>query len=346
MGRRAWQKIAQWRFRFTGHASPAALSAWVIGLERLLVDTKADVFFAHNPETLLTASRAARRLGASLMFDSMEFHSDMGDAQTDFDRSLIRAIESRWLPNCALVFAASDQIADELVKAYGISRPTALYNVPPLEETEPPAAREGFQLYWRNSVVGLGQRGLEEALLALQQLPEDITLHLQGRPAWDGGQELNRRINDLGLASRVTLHGPYAPNDAIKEASKHTVGLCLERRGPRNHDLTVSNKMFDYHMARLVTVASDLPGLRAVLERSKGGLTFEPGSADDLARVIMTLYSDRKLVRHLSGNARAFALAEGNSQSEMKKLREAFLDVYGPRLEGGRAVRGPEPTPK
>ena len=342
--RRIRQKFARCHFRLSGHLSSGALSTSVMGLERLLVATRADIFFAHNIDTLLTAHRAARRLGASVLFDSMEFHSEMGDSQSDIERSVTRAVESHYLPECALVFAASDQIAEELVKVYGIRRPITLRNVPPVEAKLPFAKTDGFQLYWRNSVVGLGQRGLDEALLALRQLPDNITLHLQGPPARDGGRELEQRIKDLGLTTRVTFHPPYAPEDAVKEAARHTIGLCLERSGPKNHELTVSNKIFDYHMAGLVTIASELPGLRSVLEKSRGGLTFQPGSADDLAKVISRLYRDKSLISRLSANARAFALSEGNSESEMSKLRSAFLEIYGGakcESDGSMETNGP-----
>jgi glycosyltransferase involved in cell wall biosynthesis len=329
--RRVRQIIAQGRFRLTGNTSPLALSTRVAGLERLLRSTKADVFLAHNIDTLLPTFRAARALGATLMFDSMEFHSEMGDSQSRLEQSLVRKIEAKCLPECALVLAASDQIADELAKVYGIARPVALYNAPALTTALPSPKSNAFQLYWRNSVLGLGQRGLDDALQALQELPDDITLHLQGRLGHDGGIVLKKRINELGLNARIVFHPPYAPDDAVIAASSHTIGLCLERSGVKNHDLTVSNKIFDYHMAGLVTIASDLPGLRAVLEKSNGGLTFQPGSAKHLVRAILTLHGDRDLLKRLSANARAFALSVGNSQAQMAKFKDAFLRMRATR---------------
>ena len=323
--RRGYQKLLQLVYRATGHVSAAALSTHVIGLERMLVESKAEILMAHNIETLLPACHAAGRLDALLIFDAMEFHSDMGDAQSILERSLVRKIEAKCLPRCSLVTAASDQIADELVRCYGIPRPVALYNVPRLEDPLPSFEKKAFQLYWRNSVLGLGQRGLDDALVALSQLPVDITLHLQGRLGHDGGEALRKRIAELGVANRVIFHPPYLPEDAVKAAAPYTVGLCLERRGVKNHELTVSNKIFDYHMAGLVTVASDLPGLRAVLKKSQGGLIFEPGSPGALVEVVLELYQAPDLVRQLSGNARAFALSEGNSEMEMAKFRQAFL---------------------
>ena len=142
------------------------------------------------------------------------------------------------------------------------------------------------------------------------------------------------RITQLGLRERVTILPRHEPDQAVKAASAYSVGLCLERRGVRNHDLTVSNKLFDYHMAGLAIIASDLPGLRSVVERSRGGLLFDPGSADDLAAKIRTLYSNRALLMEFAANARAFALREGNRETEMRKLVEAFSLMWRQRRGG------------
>jgi hypothetical protein len=85
----------------------------------------------------------------------------------------------------------------------------------------------------------------------LRELPVDVRLSVQGRPGPDGGSAVRERAAALGVAERVAILPPYAPRDAVAAAAAHDVGLCLERKGPRNHDLTVSNKMFDYHMAAL-----------------------------------------------------------------------------------------------
>jgi glycosyltransferase involved in cell wall biosynthesis len=327
------QKLAQLIFRVSGVIVPEALSARVIGLERILEQAAADVYLGHYIETLLPVCRVSHRRGALLMFDSMEFYSQMGDSQTFVEQELIRTIERKCLPNCVLVLASSDQLADALVDEYGIARPLPLYNVPPVESELPPKTQSNFALYWRNAVVGLGQRGLDEALVALTKLPNDISLHLQGKMAMDGGRAVKCRIAQLSLEQRVIFHDPYLPEEAVKQAAKYHIGLCLERRGVRNQELTVSNKIFDYHMAGLAVVASDLPGLRSVIKRSCAGLLFQPGSATDLATKISTLYNDRPLLDRLAMNAREFALREANREIENKRFTTAFRDICRQRLQ-------------
>jgi glycosyltransferase involved in cell wall biosynthesis len=315
-------KIARKRFAITGHVSNTALSTNLVGLEAKLVASNPDIIMAHNIDTLLPAYWAAQRCRAVLMFDSMEFHSDMGDEQDQLQMKLIKSIEQQCLPACHLVTTSSHRVAEALTDAYGVSELLPLYNTPQIEERLAATKAGEFTLYWRNSTIGLGQRGLEEGMRALALLPEPITLHLQGRPAMDGGESILRLARELGIQERLVIHPPYRAEFAIQEASRFHVGLCMERTGIRNHELTVSNKMFDYHMAGLAVVASDLPALRDVIDTSQAGLTYRPGDPESLAEQILRLHQDSALYQQLSTNARRFALQQGNLNVDMDRFRK------------------------
>lgn len=314
-------------FRLTGLPLPIALGNGLAELTSALSRERLDVVIAHNIETLLPAAAAAKQSDAKLVFDCMEFYSDMGAAQSRLTRRLIRQVEKTWLPRCALVLASSDQLADALAREYDIRRPLPVYNMPATIEDLPAKDDGALHLYWRNAVIGLGERGLDDALTALPELPDDVVLNLQGRLPVDGGAAMRRRIADLGVTGRVVFHPPFAPHRAVAEAARFTIGLCLERRTCRNHELTVSNKIFDYLMGGLAVVTADLPGLRAVVQRSGGGVLFEPGSPIDLARQIGRLYNDPTLVSEMSARARRFALKAGNRELMMARFVDALRSV-------------------
>jgi len=301
------------------------------GLTRVLLNIPSDIYIAHNIDTLLPAVQAADRHGAAVVFDCMEFYSDMGDGQDTTEAAAARALEARYLGRCALVMASSDTMADALGAEYGIPRPLATYNVPPTEQELPPRRGGGLNLYWRNSVIGFGQRGLEDIIEALAVLPSEVHLYLQGRQTPALASELTRRVESLGLRNRVHVLPPYAPHEAVRMAAPHDVGLCLERKGPRNHDLTVSNKMFDYHMAKLAVIATDLPGLADVIRRSGGGLLCRPGDPASLADPIRKLLAFPQLLGELQSNARRFALATGNIEMEIEKISSALKDAVARR---------------
>lgn len=329
--RRARVAAARPLLRLTGAVTEPLFGPATIGLGRALKRLKPDMVIAHNIETLLPAARAAA--GGRLVFDCMEYYSDMGDSQTPEAARGARILERRWLPRCDLVMASSAALGRVLAGDYAIPQPLALYNTPPIGEAPARSPEPGLKLYWRNAVVGFGQRGLDDILIALTLLPDDVTLTVQGRPAADGGARLAARIAELGLAGRVSVLGPYPPGEAVSQAGAHQVGLCLERRGPANHEYTVSNKLFDYLMAGLAVVVADLPSLRDVVERSGGGLLFEPGSPADLAEKIQRLRDAPAQLVEFSGKARRFALTEGNVTVDMDRFKVALRGLRG--VDGG-----------
>ncbi len=199
--------VARRLFRAFGFLHAVALNTRFVGFGALLKSIDADVYIAHNIETLVPACRAAADRDAIVMFDCMEFYSDMGDSQNQLDRQIIRRMEQSYLPKCDLVFASSDEMAHALAATYGIPRPLVLYNVPAKDSGKHHCEHDGLALYWRNSVVGFGQRGLEEALNAMATVAPDVTLHLQGRLPADGGEKLRARLKELRLEDRVFIHG-------------------------------------------------------------------------------------------------------------------------------------------
>lgn len=329
--RKLGSRIAQLQYRLTGEISEPLFGSGPQGLGALLRRVNADIIVAHNIETLLPAASTARATGAALMFDCMEYYSDMGDEQSLMSAKAAEELERRYLPACALVLASSEPLAQELSAKYAIAAPLAAYNCPPTETALPEKIGGGLNLYWRNRVIGFGQRGLEDVLVALTLLPRDVRLFLQGGLPRDNGRALMERIRELGIADRVTILPPYAPGDAVKQAALYDVGLCLERKGPRNHDLTVSNKMFDYHMGGLAIISSDLLGLTAVISESRGGLLYPQANVRALADQIERLRSNRDDLRMLQQAARKYALEIGNSESVSAAIVQAMKSAISAR---------------
>lgn len=333
--RKAKTRLARASFKAFGIVGEGVFGERTQGLTKTLKALPADVYIAHNIETLLPAMDAAKPHKAAVVFDCMEYYSDMGDGQDRVHAAAVRRLETFALPRCKLIIASSDVMADALAAEYAIPRPLPAYNVPPITNDLPSRQPGGVNLYWRNSVIGFGQRGLEDALTALTLLPADVRLFLQGRPPADGGAQLAERVAQLGLRDRVTVLPPYRPQDAIRQAAPYDIGLCLERRGPRNHDLTVSNKMFDYHMAGLAVIAADLEGLTDVVERSGAGLTFKAGDPASLAEAVLCLQASPAVLAKMQQDARSFAIGEANMEHEVKKIAQAMRSALDGRSAHG-----------
>lgn len=332
-----WEKTRLWQarraFRRAGTLRAAGLSTRCIGLEKRLIAVKADIYFGFNIDSLLPVFHAARLADAPFVFDCQEIYAEMSHGQTETERAMIRAAERLCLPVCALVLAASPQAAEYLESTYAIHNVLPLLNAPPVEDLPPDHPAGDFTLYWRNSTVDLGPRGLDDALEAMKLLPAGITLFLQGRAARAGGDRVGRLIRDLAIGHRVTILPPYRPEEAVRVAARYSVGLALEQAGSTNADLTTSNKFFDYAMAGLAIVSTGTKALRPLIESAGLGLVYEAGNAADLARQVLRLYEDRALLVRMRHKAREYALREGNLEAQLRLFRDAFRERVLTRLQ-------------
>jgi len=321
------QKVAQGAFRKLGRIQTQLLAPELLGLRAFLKKTNAQIYHLHKWEVLLPFLESGRDPGG-LVFDCMEFYSEMGEGQTPEIATAIRLAESKWLDRCQLLTTSSPEVARAYEKICPGTPSSADYNCPRSVPNLQMSPDEPIRLYWRNAVVALSQRGLEEALEALTMLPEDVSLSVQGHLTKSGALILSTALKQRGIEKRVRILAPYSVDQAIAEASQFNIGLCLERDVNSNHRLTVSNKMFDYHMAGLAVVASDLPSLRNVITQSGGGLLFRAGDAGSLAVQISRLHKDRSLLHKYREGARAYALAIGNEEFQMELFTKTVMQKF------------------
>jgi hypothetical protein len=336
------QRIAWRSFAKGGAPRTAGLSTRSVGLERMLIAERADLYFGFNIDSLLPVYNAARASGGLFMFDCHEIHAEMSYEQSDIERAMIRAVQSLCFPSATLVLAASPQAAEYIESNFGIRDVLPLVNCAPLTDIPVQPANDGFKLYWRNSTLDLGPRGLSDILGAMPLLPADITLYLQGRPAQDGQFRVENAIRELGIADRVVILPPYRLEDAVTAALPYTIGLSLESPASINLNLTTSNKFFEYAMAGLAIISSGTEGLRHIVAAADLGLLYQAGDPADLARQIVRLYEDPALLARLRSNARQYALGEGNLEFQLRLFRETFFRRVMPKLDARRAnSRGP-----
>jgi len=315
-----FQTLFRGIYRVFGKPDVRSVSIVAPYLRQKISTEKFDLILGHNIDTLPIICEMGRSQGAKVVFDCMEYYSDMGDGQSDLTRRAIRDLEELYLPQCDVVFASSREVAEMLRKQYGLKSVVPIYNATAVTCRLAPKLKDGrFHLYWRNATVGMSQRGLQDAIEALSFLAPEIVLNIQGRPGQRMAALMNR-IAELGVEDRIVFHDAFAVGDAVLSASQFSVGLCPERDTCLNQRLTVSNKIFDYLMAGLAVVCSDLPGLASVVNDSRAGILCRSGDARDLARKIHLLYEDRELLEELQSNARVFSTTRVNEVSELNRV--------------------------
>ena len=336
-GRRLWLKTgvrqkaatALWR-RIGGGprvAGPAYARTYTETI-RAIVAEPTDLIIAHAQPMLIPVWDAARRLGCGWGFDCEDILSEeYGEGIADpAHQALVRYVEATFIPRADYVTTASAEFGPWLAEHYGITNSRFVANVPSLADA-PDGLRPGFpdsrrhlSLYWFSMSIG-PMRGIEDAIRAIPLLDAPAILHLRGHLLPHYESDLRAAISSAGVADRVRIHDLIEPDEVVRAAADHDIGLLLTQPCCENQRLWMPNKAFAYMMAGLAVAATTTRGHRRVLEAAPGiGFEYEPGDHAGLAARINDLvrHPDR-LRAHREAAFRA-AQSEFNWEVEQRRL--------------------------
>lgn len=333
--RRASEAI--WR-RVRGPAwlAESALHPAVSALSALATSQSADLFIGHNLAGLVAAGRAARRTSAHLAFDAEDFHlGEIEDGREhESQRDLVRVIESRWLPLCSYLTAASPGISREVELTYGVPAPRVILNVFPRAQApccpQVPTVEPGPGVYWFSQTIG-PYRGLETAVRAIGAASSRPHLYLRGSPAVGYVDELLNLARERGAAGRIHILPPLRPSALVRDAARFHLGLGAEVSVCRNRLIALTNKVFVYLLAGLPVLLSETPAQAKLAEEI--GLAGELFPVDDheaLAASIDRLLLDSDRL----SKARSSAWELGQTRFNWEIEKGKFLESVEAALEG------------
>ena len=289
----------------------------------------ADVYHAHDLNTLPLAARAARAADALLVYDSHEIYLERWQV-TAAERRIWGPVERRLIGRADRMITVSERFADEFVRRYGIERPLVLLNCPDLPGSLPAGAaerlRQRAELGGSDEPIVLYQgmiqpeRGLEDLVEAAKSLDRGVVVMM----GWGvSTSRLRQSIDAAGLGDRVRLVDPVPLGELFSYTSGATIGVAPTEWKGMSQAYTVQNKIFEYMGAGLPIVTTRLPGTERIIEDHDVGLLCDPGDPPALAAAINRLLADRELYERLRANAIA-ASKLFNWQRERTKL----LDLY------------------
>jgi len=296
----------------------------------------AQVWVAHDLNTLPIAWSAKRRLGGRVLYDSHELflERDTLAPETRLARWRWRAIESLLTRRADRVMTVNGSIAGELSRRYGIARPTVLLNAP-ARRSQPSARRDarlraGLAPETRVAlfVGGLRRnRGLENLIEAAAHLERCAIVFVgPGEPTYVASLEALAAAN--GVSGRIRFLGPVPPEAVTSVAAAADLGVVPTENVGLNHYYSLPNKLFEYIAAGLPIVGSRFPEFEAVIERHRVGRTCDPADPADIAAAIeYVLDPDRH--EALRQNARAAAEVL-NWEAEAPKLLRVLRELETP----------------
>jgi glycosyltransferase involved in cell wall biosynthesis len=220
--------------------------------------------------------------------------------------------------------AASPGYAHAMARRYGIRPPLVIRNIPAASTTTS-RARRGDRPPSAVYVGGLlPGRGLEQSIRLVALVPE-LELRLIGPTAPGYAARLTALASELGVSSRVSIEGPVPPERVIDVVRDADIALSLIEPICRSYELTLPNKLFEYALAGVPILASDLPGIAPFVHQHDAGELADPR---DMASV---LEACERLLEPGRNEACRAALAEAraslDSRAEQEQLRALYEEL-------------------
>ncbi|HMB93414.1 MAG TPA: glycosyltransferase family 4 protein [Rhodothermales bacterium] len=288
---------------------------------------QARVYHASDLYNLPAMRATARQHGGKLVYDARELYPYVAStAGRPTVRQFWRVVEGYYIRRADAVFTVSESIADQHVAMYGIPRSTVLYNAPPFDSVTPSTALRDLTGVSDDTVVLLHQGQIQKdrgCLLltdAMRDMRGAVLIFLGGGPLKPA---LEAHVEKTGLNDRVRFLDPVPPDDLLPVTASADVGITLLEDTCLNHRFALPNKLFEYLMAGLPVLASDLPEIRKVVKGFDVGAVVNPTDREALVKRMQDMADDKQARQRWQANApRVFETFNWESASQR------FIRIY------------------
>ncbi len=295
-------------------------------MRRALLETPARAFHASGLYVLPAAQAAARACDARVVYDVRELYPHVpSTVGKPWARAFWSLLERRHIRRADAILTVGDAIADRLSETYGVARPAALYNIPlgkpgPLRPVPlAPDLDPGVVTILHQGNM-MKARGCEELVAAMPDVEGAALVFLGGGPL---RLPLAEQAAALGVAHRVRFVDPVPSDRLLEHTASADLGVTLLQDTCLNHRFALPNKLFEYLMAGLPVIASDLPEIRRVVAPHDVGVLCEPGNQSELTDALRRAVASESLRARWRRNIpRVFETFNPGSVSKR------FLDIY------------------
>jgi glycosyltransferase involved in cell wall biosynthesis len=305
---------------------------------RAALSADADVYQANDVDTLLVAWLASRLRRARLVYDSHELW--LGSPKYLREMSALGRLRDR-LTERALVYAADAVIhvtpgrAEVMQEMYPrIRKMHIVENCPEVTEKltsdrlrETSGAPAGAALVLYQGILA-NERGLENLLEAARELRgENLRIVLVGHDCTGG--RLPAMATATDLAGIVTLLPPVKSEELPLLTAGADMGLILFQNTCLNHYYSLPNKLYEYMMAGIPVIASDLPEIARVVRDNGCGILVDPEDPASIALGIRDLLSRPAERLSMGQRAREAAISRHCWPVQARELISLYSSLAG-----------------
>ncbi len=301
-------------------------------LMRELFHSKADIYFAEDLYTLPFVTTIAKLKRTKVYYNSRELYAFLGGLRKrQLLQFVVKQIEKFFIKKVDLVLTTGEMDSDYLEKFYDIRNTMVIRNIP-LYQTA--AAKIDYRKIFgiaEDKIILLYQgvllegRGIPLMMRAVAKLPQTVLILLG-----DGEQKNNfRKMADkLKISERVIFAGAIDQKDLITYTTGADIGLSLIENISISYFHALPNKLFEYIMAGLPVIVSDLPQMKSIVEKYQVGeaVNIENNGEENILTTLKRWIEEPERLEIYRTNC-ANAAKELNWQAEYKRARSKLLGI-------------------
>lgn len=221
------------------------------------------------------------------------------------------------------MMTVSNEIADEYVKNYNIKKPAVVMNCPPYREPiKRNIFRETFNISNDDRIflyqgALIPNRGIEQLLEAAQYANGNFALIFMGYGT------LEEQIKEVAASNnRVFFQPAVIGNELLEYTSSADFGFNLLNNQYKNHQYTLTNKLFEYIMAGVIPVGNSSFASSQMMNRFDIGADIDK---DKNRAAIVAILEGKGLPEIMSQREK---LAIAAKELNWEKQEQVLLELY------------------
>ncbi|HEX2983612.1 MAG TPA: glycosyltransferase [Ignavibacteriales bacterium] len=299
-----------------------------------LFRAKYDFVFAEEVYSLPIAGLIAKIKRAKLFYNSRELYGYIGALRNSkFKQRFWAYIERFFIKFADVVLTTGDMDSEFIRKEYNLKQDVAaIRNIPQYKTVSSPVdlhkklgiPESGIIILYQGIIVE--GRGIDYIIEAIKNLPR-IYFVVVG----DGPQRsrYEQAALDKNVGERVKFAGRVSHSELLNYTAGADIGASLIENISISYYYALPNKLFEYIMAGLPVISSDLPQMKKIVEEYDTGYVLQMKSPDELKVVLEKLINSPEELTALKKNSLEAAKIL-NWENEYKKLSN-LLELHAGR---------------
>ena len=261
---------------------------------------KSKTYLAADVYSLPIAIKFKNIFKSKMIYDSREIYSSLGPLHKNpYKQKILSYLERRWIVNVDLILVSGEFDKIHLTQLFNSISPIEIIkNFPPYQDKfkndylriNYKISKDKIILIYQGMI--LKGRGLEKLILSMKFI-DNVCFCLVG-----DGNELNNLkliVDKENLNDKVIFCGKFDYDKLYEITCSAEIGISFIEPISFSYQLALPNKLFEYCMARIPTLTSDLPAMKAVIDEFNIGEYINYNSTPkDLALKLNEMVSNKK----------------------------------------------------